>query len=207
MCWLVLFVWLRAHCLGGELWFRKLNAGLYFRCCQAFSISGTFNSLIQWMKLSLVNWKTKAKVRQRPHFHIWVGDFAEVSFFHNLSRPSVGLKGLHSFETPDNLAMLGFFSQTRFCEDRWRFAENTCRGATGIIKNSNNNCWKTTTSLQEAVLQSRVWDQEGLPGQSHLRQVRTRRPGCSAEPHHFCEAREIYLPWFLLGLRNSVTLV
>lgn len=39
---------------------------LYSRCYQPFCTLGMFNSLIQWMNLSLVNCKTKPKVRQQP---------------------------------------------------------------------------------------------------------------------------------------------
>lgn len=35
----------------------------------------------------------------------------EVSFFYTVSRPSVTLKGLRSFDTPDNLAMFFFLNK------------------------------------------------------------------------------------------------
>lgn len=43
--------------------------------------------------------------------HISVGELMEVSFFCPISGPSITLKGLHSFDTPDNLAMIFFPKQ------------------------------------------------------------------------------------------------
>lgn len=116
----------------------------------------------------------------------------ELAFFDTISSPSIP-----SEVWTHQVTLHCLFSWTRVCEDHGRSAPDSCGGTPGIFKDSNNHCWKTAAGVQEALLQSWVWHQEGLPGQNHLCQVGM----CSSRwlLRGDGEARGIYL----LHIRNS----
>lgn len=99
---------------------------------------------------------------ERSKIHVWVGELMEVAFFYTISE----------LWTQQVITLHCLFSWTRVCEEHGGSAPDSCGGTPGIFEDSNNHCWKTAAGVQEAMLQSWVWDQEGLPGQSHLCQVR-----------------------------------